>query len=148
MRLRDHARMKHEHRPAPGPDPAAVRLDIWLWAARFFKTRSLAKQAIEGGKIELETGAARPARGVQVGDRLRIVRGEERWEIDVLALSEARGPASIAQKLYRETEAGRAARDAAAEQRRLTGAGYAKPPTKPDKRARRLIRALGDIDAM
>jgi ribosome-associated heat shock protein Hsp15 len=147
-RLRDHARMKHEHRPAPTPEAPAVRLDIWLWAARFFKTRSLAKQAIEGGKVELETGVARPARGVHVGDRLRIARGEERYEIDVLALSEARGPASVAQHLYRETEAGRAAREAASEQRRLTGAGYAKPATKPDKRARRLIRALGDIEMM
>jgi ribosome-associated heat shock protein Hsp15 len=140
--------MKHEYRPTPAPEAAAVRLDIWLWAARFFKTRALAKQAIEGGKIELETGVARPARGVHVGDRLRIACGEERWEIDVLDLSEARGPASVAQRRYRETEAGRAARAAAAEQRRLTGAGYAKPPTKPDKRARRLIRALGDIEML
>jgi ribosome-associated heat shock protein Hsp15 len=140
--------MKHEYRPGPAPEAAAVRLDIWLWAARFFKTRSLAKQAIEGGKIELETGVARPARGVHVGDRLRIARGEERYEIDVLDISEARGPASVAQHLYRETEAGRAARAAAAEQRRLTGAGCAKPPTKPDKRARRLIRALGDIEML
>ena len=140
--------MKQDHRLAPAAETVAVRLDVWLWAARFFKTRSLAKQAIEGGKIELETGVARPARGVHVGDRLRIVRGEDRYEIDVLALSEARGPASVAQHLYRETETGRAARDAAAEQRRLTGSGYAKPPTKPDKRARRLIRALGDIEMM
>ena len=140
--------MKHEHRVAPAPETASVRLDIWLWAARFFKTRSLAKQAIEGGKIELDEGTARPARALRVGDRVRIARGEERYEVDVLALSEARGPASVAQRLYRETESGRAAREAAAEQRRLTGAGYARPPTKPDKRARRLIRALGDIDAL
>jgi len=140
--------MKHEHRPASAVEAAAVRLDVWLWAARFFKTRSLAKQAIEGGKIEMEAGVARPARGIHVGDRLRIARGEDRYEIDVLALSEARGPASVAQRLYSETAAGRAAREAAAEQRRLTGAGYAKPPSKPDKRARRLIRALGDIEMM
>ena len=125
-----------------------VRLDVWLWAARFFKTRSLAKQAIEGGKVELGEGSARPARLVHVGDRLRVARGEERYEIDVLGLSETRGPASVAQRLYGETETGRAARLAEAEQRRLTGAGYAKPPSKPDKRARRLIRALGDIDAL
>lgn len=125
-----------------------MRLDIWLWAARFFKTRSLAKQAIEGGKIELDEGTARPARALHVGDRLRIARGEERYEIDVVALSGTRGPASTARQLYRETEAGRAAREAAAEERRLTGAGYAKPPSKPDKRARRLIRALGDIEMM
>ncbi|HEY6942723.1 RNA-binding S4 domain-containing protein [Dokdonella sp.] len=133
---------------AGGESRAGVRLDVWLWAARFFKTRSLAKQAIEGGKIELAEGSARPARLVHVGDRLRIARGEERYEVDVLELGEARGPASAAQRLYGETESGRAARLAAAEQRRLTGAGYAKPPGKPDKRARRLIRALGDIDAL
>lgn len=133
---------------AGGESHPGVRLDVWLWAARFFKTRSLAKQAIEGGKVELGEGSARPARLLHVGDRVRVARGEERYEIDVLGLSEARGPASVAQRLYAETEAGRAARLAAAEQRRLTGAGHAKPPSKPDKRARRLIRALGDIDAM
>jgi len=133
---------------ASGDSRAGVRLDVWLWAARFFKTRSLAKQAIEGGKVELAEGSARAARLVHVGDRLRVARGEERYEVDVLGLSETRGPASVAQRLYGETESGRAARLAAAEQRRLTGAGYAKPPSKPDKRARRLIRALGDIDAL
>jgi ribosome-associated heat shock protein Hsp15 len=133
---------------ASGDSREGVRLDVWLWAARFFKTRSLAKQAIEGGKVDLAEGSARPARLLRIGDRLRIARGEERYEIDVLGLGESRGPASVAQQLYRETDAGRAARLAAAEQRRLTGAGYAKPPGKPDKRARRLIRALGDIEAL
>ncbi len=130
------------------PARESVRLDIWLWAARFFRTRSLAKQAIEGGKIECAEGSARPARAVHVGDRLRVARGEDRYEIDVLALSETRGPASVAQRLYRETDEGRAAREALVEQRRLTGAGYSRPPTKPDKRARRLIRALGDIEML
>lgn len=125
----------------------AVRLDIWLWAARFFKTRALAKKAIEGGKIELDAAAAKPASSVHVGGRMKISRGEERFEIDVLALSAARGPASVAQRLYSETEASRVARALAIEQRRLQNAGYAKPATKPDKRARRLIHALGDIDA-
>ena len=128
-------------------DAAGVRLDAWLWAARFFKTRALAKQAIDGGKVEVNDVAAKPARAVHVGDRLKIMRGEDRFEIDVLALSAKRGAAPIAQGLYRETESGRAAREAAAEQRRLALAGYAKPASKPDKRARRLIRALGDIDA-
>ena len=135
------------HGDAHDPGNPSVRLDVWLWAARFFRTRALAKQAIEGGKVECAEGSARPARAVHVGDRLRVARGEDRYEIDVLGLAGTRGPASAAQKLYRETDAGRAAREALAEQRRLTGAGYAKPPTRPDKRARRLIRALGDIDA-
>jgi ribosome-associated heat shock protein Hsp15 len=126
---------------------APVRLDVWLWAARFFKTRSLAKQAIEGGKIEVNDLGGKPAKAVHVGDCLRISRGIERFEIYVLALSEQRGSGAAAQRLYRETDASRAAREALIEQRRLQGAGYSKPPTKPDKRARRLIRLLGDIDA-
>jgi len=131
---------------ASGEARPGVRLDVWLWAARFFRTRSLAKQAIEGGKVECAQGGARPARAVHVGDRLRIARGEERLEVDVVDLAESRGPASVAQQLYRETAESRVARETLAEQRRLTGAGYSKPPTKPDKRARRLIRALGDIE--
>lgn len=126
----------------------SVRLDIWLWAARFYKTRALAKQSVEGGKVDLNGSPGKPAKAVKPGDRLRVARGEERFEIDVVALSETRGPASVAQQLYRETDAGRAAREAAAEQRRLVGADQAKPRGKPDKRARRLIRALGDIDAL
>ena len=126
---------------------ATVRLDVWLWAARFFKIRALAKQAIESGKVEVNGAAGKPARPVHVGDRLNIARGEERFELDIVALSAKRGSASVAQSLYRETTSGRAAREAAAEQRRLSGAGYSRPSGKPDKRARRLIRALGDIDA-
>ena len=131
------------------PIPAAdgLRLDVWLWAARFFKTRALAKHAIEGGKVRVGEAAGKPSKLVHVGNRLTITRGEERYEIDVLALCAQRGSAAAAQACYRETPASRSAREQAAEQRRLTAAGYAKPATKPDKRARRLIRALGDIDA-
>jgi ribosome-associated heat shock protein Hsp15 len=128
-------------------EPAPVRLDVWLWAARFFKTRSLAKQAIEGGKIEINDAPAKPARAVRAGDRLRIRRGEDAFVVDVVAASEQRGPAAVAQALYRETAESRAQREALRERRRLEGAGFSKPATKPDKRARRLIRALGDIDA-
>ena len=134
--------------PNAGPTLPGVRLDIWLWAARFFKTRSLAKQAIEGGKVEINEAPGRAARAVRVGDRIRIRRGEETVIVQATALSERRGPAAVAQMLYRETEASRAAREAEREKRRLEGAGYSKPATKPDKRARRLIRALGDIDMM
>jgi ribosome-associated heat shock protein Hsp15 len=126
---------------------AIVRLDIWLWAARFFKTRSLAKQAIEGGKVEVNQLPGKPAKAVHVGDHLHIMRRLERFEIDVLALSDTRSAAAVAQRLYCETETSRTARLKLTEQRRLEGAGYAKPPGKPDKRARRLIIALGDIDA-
>ncbi len=127
------------------PATPSVRLDVWLWAARFFKTRSLAKQAIEGGRIDCNDAPAKPSKAVHAGDRVRVRRGEETFVVDVVALSEQRGPASVAQTLYRETDESRATREAIREQRRLQG--HAAPATKPDKRARRLIRALGDIDA-
>lgn len=127
--------------------PDSVRLDLWLWAARFFKTRSLAKQAVETGKVDVGGQRAKPARGVRVGDRLRIARGEEVFEIEVLGLSASRGPAKVAQTLYRESEDSRKAREARLAGLRERRAGYQPPEGKPDKRARRLIRALGDIDA-
>lgn len=121
---------------------AAVRVDVWLWAARFFKTRSLAKQAVESGKIELNDASCKPAKGVHVGDLLRIRRGEERMEVEVLALSEQRGPASAAQALYGESEASITAREAAKAQRKLVGSMA--PPGRPDKQARRELRRLKD----
>src|SRR5580765_8172374 len=94
------------------PATPSVRLDVWLWAARFFKTRSLAKQAIEGGKIDCNGAPAKPSKSVHAGDRVRIRRGEETFVVDVAAASEQRGPATVAQALYRETDESRAARDA------------------------------------
>jgi ribosome-associated heat shock protein Hsp15 len=120
----------------------AVRADLWLWAARFFKSRSLAKAAIAGGKVAVNDGPCKPARPLHVGDRIRVRRGEELMEVEVLALSDRRGPASVAQGLYRESEASVAARALAREQRRLTGAATDHPPARPDKRARRALRGL------
>jgi ribosome-associated heat shock protein Hsp15 len=125
----------------------SARLDVWLWAARFFRTRSLAKQAIEGGRVEVNDARAKPSRAVHAGDRIRIRRNDELWDIVIEAVSEQRGSASIAQMLYRETDESRTQREALREQRKLEGADLARPATKPGKRARRLIRALGDIDA-
>lgn len=127
---------------------AAVRLDLWLWAARFFRTRSLAKTAIETGKVEVDGQRAKASRSVRAGDTLRIARGDEVFEITVLALSDQRGPASIAQTLYAESEVSKARRAETLATLRAARAGYHPPETKPDKRARRLIRALGDIDAI
>ncbi|HZH44977.1 MAG TPA: RNA-binding S4 domain-containing protein [Lysobacter sp.] len=129
-------------------DTTGVRLDLWLWAARFFKTRSLAKQAIETGKVEVGGQRAKASRPVRVGDTLRIVRGGEVYEVDVRALSDTRGPASVAQALYAENDASRIAREQARALRAAERAGFQPPESKPDKRARRLIRALGDIDAL
>ncbi|MEO6968773.1 MAG: RNA-binding S4 domain-containing protein [Rhodanobacteraceae bacterium] len=125
-----------------------VRLDAWLWAARFYKTRGLAKQAIVNGRIAIDGAAVKPSRPLHVGERLQITRGDERFEIEVLALADKRGSATAAQLLYRESDESRIAREAAREQRRAERAGYRAPSGKPDKRARRLIRALGDIEAM
>ena len=130
------------------PDASApVRLDLWLWAARFFRTRALAKQAVETGKVEVGGQRAKPARAVRMGDALRIERSGEVFEVEVRGLSDSRGPAPVAQALYAESDASRARREAARELARAERTGYRAPETRPDKRARRLIRALGDIDA-
>ncbi|GAB3337513.1 RNA-binding S4 domain-containing protein [Marilutibacter aestuarii] len=131
----------------PADDAATVRLDLWLWAARFFKTRGLARQAIENGKIEVGGQRPKPSRSVRVGDALRVARGEELFDVRVLGLSDTRGPAAVARTLYEESEDSRAAREQARALRVAAHAGYRAPEGKPDKRARRLIRALGDIDA-
>lgn len=129
-------------------DIASVRLDLWLWAARFYKTRSLARQAIETGKVDVGGQRAKPSRTVRVGDAMRIARGDETFDIEVLGLSDQRGPAKIAQALYVESETSKARRLEVLATLRAARAGYQPPETKPDKRARRLIRALGDIDAI
>ena len=125
-----------------------VRLDLWLWAARFYKTRALAKHAIETGKVDVDGQRAKPSRGVRVGDALIVHRSDERFEIEVVSLSDVRGPASIAQGLYRESDPSKLAREQAKALRAAERNGFRAPETKPDKRARRLIRALGDIDAL
>lgn len=127
---------------------ASVRLDLWLWAARFYRTRALAKHAIETGKVDAGGQRAKPSRSVRIGDVLVVARSEERFEIEVVALSDVRGPASIAQGLYRESDASKLAREQAKALRAAERNGFRAPETKPDKRARRLIRALGDIDAL
>jgi ribosome-associated heat shock protein Hsp15 len=126
----------------------AVRLDVWLWAARFFKTRALAKKAVESGHVRVDGHDARPSAAVRIGQRLRIERGEETFEVDVADLLTRRASSPIARGCFCETPESVAARERAAELRRLRRDGYERPPTKPDKRARRLIRALGDIDML
>src|SRR4051812_6733740 len=93
------------------PDPVApvvatpsVRVDLWLWAARFFKTRSIAKQAIEAGRIEIAGQPMKASRAVRVGEQLVVRRGEEVFVVDVLGLADKRGSAAVAQALYRETD--------------------------------------------
>lgn len=122
-----------------------VRLDKWLWAARFFKTRGLAQQAIEQGRVKVSGAWVKVARVLQVGDRLDIEIGEMRREIVVVALSTQRGPAPQAQTLYMETEASIATRMARAEARRLAPEpAHAIEGGRPTKRSRRDIERLRD----
>jgi len=124
-----------------------VRLDVWLWAARFFRTRSLARQAVDTGKVEVGGQRAKASRAVRVGEAMRVTRGEETFEIQVRGLSDTRGPAPVAQALYAETTESVQRREQQRLQRAAMRDGYRPPEHKPDKRARRLIQALGDIDA-
>ena len=115
-----------------------MRIDIWLWAARFFKTRALAKHACELGRIYSNQIAAKPAREVRIGDMLRITNDSGDFEVEVLQLSETRGPATVAQTLYRETESSRELRRKAAEERKAMP-HYDAAPGRPSKRDRRRI---------
>ena len=117
----------------------SVRMDKWLWAARFFKTRAMASRACEMGRIESNGLRAKPARDVHPGDRLKIENDAGRFEIDVLGVSQARGPAAVAQTLYRETEASREARLRAAEERKAMQQFAPIPAHRPTKRDRRRI---------
>lgn len=129
-------------------EAGVVRIDAWLWAARFFKTRALAKQAVERARVTIGDAACKPSHEVRIDEKLRITRGDEVFEVKVTGLAHKRGSAAVAQALYRESEGSIKAREAAREQRRAERAGYQPPPKRPDKRARRLIRALGDIDTL
>jgi ribosome-associated heat shock protein Hsp15 len=114
-------------------------MDKWLWAARFFKTRSLAARACELGRIDSHGLPAKPARSVQVGDLLKIRNDSGEFEVEVLALTEMRGPAAVAQTLYRETDASREARLKAAEQRKLEPRFEGAWDSRPSKRERRIM---------
>jgi ribosome-associated heat shock protein Hsp15 len=117
----------------------SVRIDKWLWAARFFKTRSLATRACELGRIQSNGHPAKPAREVKIGDMLRITNDGGDFQVEVLELSEVRGPAAVAQTLYRETEASREARLKAAAERKAAMQFEPMPTGRPSKRDRRRI---------
>ncbi|MFZ0467967.1 MAG: S4 domain-containing protein [Thiogranum sp.] len=119
-----------------------LRIDKWLWAARFFKTRSLAAQSVGGGKVQVNGARAKPSRPVKVGDLLEIHKDGFEFCITVLALSERRGSATVAQTLYQESESSVQRREALREQHRLAAASAPRPHTKPDKKARRQLRGL------
>jgi len=117
----------------------SVRMDKWLWAARFFKTRALAARACELGRIQSNGQPAKPARDVRIGDMLRVTNDGGDFQVEVVLLSDVRGPASIAQTLYHETEASRELRLRVAAERRAMRQFEQLPAGKPSKRDRRKI---------
>ncbi len=121
---------------------ACARIDKWLWAARFFKSRSLAARACELGRIEAQGQPAKPSREVRVGDLLQVKNDSGEFQVEVLLLSETRGPAVVAQTLYRETEASRESRLKLAEERKAMPHYEASREGKPSKRDRRKLDRL------
>ena len=122
----------------------SVRMDKWLWAARFFKTRALAARACELGRIQSNGQPAKAARDVRIGDMLRVTNDGGDFEVEVLLLSEMRGPASVAQTLYRETEASRELRLKLAGERKAMQQFEESPTSRPSKRDRRRIIQFRD----
>lgn len=125
-------------------DEGAVRLDKWLWAARFYKTRSIARQMIEGGKVDYNGSRAKPSRVVEVGALIRLLQGNTRREVQVLGLSTVRGPAREAQLLYQETEASLQRRAEEERIRRLEKEllSAPRPDMRPNKKERRALIKL------
>jgi ribosome-associated heat shock protein Hsp15 len=121
-----------------------MRLDKWLWAARFFKTRSLAQAAVAGGKVKLDGERVKPAKDVATGMRLAIRIGEYEWNVAVIALSEHRGPAEQARRLYEESEESRARRTAQVADRRAQAAVWGDRKGRPTKRERRQLQRWRD----
>jgi ribosome-associated heat shock protein Hsp15 len=122
------------------PVTATMRIDKWLWAARFYKTRALATQAVNGGKVHMNGDRIKPARKLVAGDRLVIRKGLYQFDVRVEQLSSQRRPATEARTLYSESEASSRARHALYRERKLQGVGATQRERRPDKRARRRIR--------
>ena len=121
-----------------------VRIDKWLWAARFFKTRSLATQAVDGGRVRINGERCKPAKEVRAGDHLLVHIGELEWELAVLALSDKRGPATVARGLYEESEQSLARRQAHLDERRMQLNPAATLKGRPTKKDRRKIRRFSE----
>ena len=119
-----------------------VRLDKWLWAARFFKTRAQATRACELGRVMSNGQPVKPARMIHVGSKLAITTEGGLFQVEVLGLSETRGPAAVAKELYRESEESKAARAKVAEERKAMAAWERLPDSRPDKRDRRILSRL------
>ena len=124
------------------PQAEKIRVDKWLWAARFFKTRAVASKAVDGGKVHVNGQRVKSSRPIQVGDRLHITRGQIEVVVDILGLSDQRGPAKLAQALYEETPESISQRQLKSQQRKLLNASMPRSQGKPDKHQRREIRKV------
>ncbi|MEM7563488.1 MAG: S4 domain-containing protein [Pseudomonadota bacterium] len=131
-------------KPACKSDQSTVRIDKWLWAARFYKTRALAGESVNGGKVHLNGQRIKASRSVKLEDCYQIRRGSELIEVVVTGLSGRRGSATVASALYRETEHSIALREHEREQRKLAALQKPRPTRKPDKKQRRLIRKFNE----
>lgn len=131
--------MSDEHLHDEHPDREPLRLDKWLWAARFFKTRSLAAKAVAGGRVRVNGAGAKPARALKVGDELALRAGELEWVVEVRVLSGKRGPAARSALLYAERADSRARREAAMARRKVEPHPAAGVKGRPTKKNRRLI---------
>lgn len=120
----------------------AVRLDKWLWATRFFKTRGLAQQAVKGGQVEINGDRAKPSRLVRPGDRLEVTKGEFRIEVEVLSVGDKRVSAPLAREMYRESETSAQRREALKAERAERGEAPGDPGRRPDRRQRAAIRRV------
>ena len=138
---------RHTPKPAEPDDddddgaPAGkVRVDKWLWAARFFKTRSLAQEAVDGGKVDVNGERAKRSKLVQAGDRIQLRKGAELWQLEVRDIASRRGSAEIAQSLYQDVEEGRAKREAVRDGLRSMNTAFTHGDSRPGKRDRRELR--------
>ena len=125
---------------------SGIRVDRWLWAARFFKTRSLAKTAVEGGKVHVDGQRTKPAKELRLGQTLTIRKGLQEQTVVVEALSEQRGAATIAQTLYKETPESIELREISVSRRRMERAGLTVPSGRPNKKDRRALSQLKSLD--
>lgn len=123
-----------------------VRLDLWLWAARFYKTRALAKEAINKGQVDCNKDRAKASKLISVGDSLIIHKPPYEYQIKVLSLSSTRGPYSVAKLLYEETTQSLEQRAKVAELQKISHQSFKPPPQKPDKHDRRLLRKFREKD--
>lgn len=134
--------MADKNKEPPASGAAAVRIDKWLWAARFYKTRSIARQMVDGGKVDYNGAKAKPSRTVEIGAKIRLLQGFARKEVVVKAISDVRDPAPVAATLYEETPESIARREEEMRLNKMAALLNPRPDTKPNKKERRELESL------